>query len=189
MPEYLPTISRELKHSSRCFPAFSKCFIPIPIPPLGAVPPNVTLIDWMGHLSVHKPTTLNLLCHFVPLLQYFHIIWKNEGKPLHSAADIIPQVTGRIRNSLKKSGIALSSYSFQKRKPRLWEKLMTSENNVLEEQVYLHLIPLPRCLQAACKTPNILQFSTRNLPHFWDLFITQPPLRDQKHKPGTSCQL
>lgn len=99
MPEYLPTVSTELKHRSHCFPASSKCVFPIPVPALSAVLPNVTLIDWMGHLSVHKPTILNLLCQFMPLLQHFHRTWKNKGKPIHSATDIVPQVTGRTKNS------------------------------------------------------------------------------------------
>lgn len=48
---------------------------------------------------------------------------------------------------------------------------MKSENNVLEQD-NLHLIPLPRCLQPACKTPNILHQKFATLLEFVPNSIT-----------------
>lgn len=88
------------------FPSFFQVCYPHPNSSTQCCAPNVIIIDWMGHLSVHKPTILNLLCQFVPLLQYFHIIWKNKGKPLQTQLQTsFPKSLGESR--IQKRNLAL----------------------------------------------------------------------------------
>lgn len=132
MPDYLPTASTRLKyrlslqsdaqlHPSVLSPSqFLYSVLCFQMSPL---------IDWTGHFSAHKPTTLNLPCQFIPFLQYFHITWKKQRQS--SAVYIIPQVTWSYNQESVK-GIwhcFPPLFIWKEKNLAMWMKLMKSKNN------------------------------------------------------------